>query len=148
MRRFVHFCLLAYVTGSLLVFAFGDSGLTALNRLARYRDRLEGNLRELETLNRSLQAELESLRDDPRRTEVLARDLGLYRPGDRVLRVDGAPGAIESYEVGTLLRRKPARSDRGPWLKTAALGVAATAALLAFLLGRRGRRSVHGARRR
>lgn len=148
MRRFVLFCLLAYVTGSLLVYGFGDSGITALRSLAGYRDRLEKNLSDLEALNRSLQAELESLRSDPRRTEVLARDLGLYRPGDRVLRVDGAPRARESYEVGTLLRRKPVRRDRGPWLKTAGLGIAGIAALVAYLFGRRGRRPIHGARRR
>jgi hypothetical protein len=148
MRRFMLFALLAYATGSLLVYVFGDSGITAFGRLASYRDRLERNVRDLDTLNRSLQAELGSLRYDPRRTEVLARDLGLYRPDDRVLRIEGAPAPVEPYEVGTLLRLKTPRRDRGPWLKTAGIGIALLAALAIYLVGRRGRRSLHGARRR
>ena len=109
MRRFLLFALLAYTTGSLLVYLFGDSGVSAFNRLTDYRDRLERNVGDLDDLNRSLQAELASLRDDPRRTEVLARDLGLYRPGDRVLRIEGARAGVEPYEVGSLLRLKPPR---------------------------------------
>ncbi|OHD72940.1 MAG: hypothetical protein A2177_14520 [Spirochaetes bacterium RBG_13_68_11] len=148
MRRFLLFTLLAYTTGSLLVYLFGDSGVSAFNRLTDYRNRLERNVGDLEDLNRSLQAELASLRDDPRRTEVLARDLGLYRPGDRGLRIEGARAGAEPYEVGSLLRLKAPRRDRGPWLKTAGLGVAVLAALAVFLFGRRSRRPSHGARRR
>jgi hypothetical protein len=148
MRRFLLFALLAYTTGSLLVYLFGDSGVSAFNRLTGYRTRLERNVKDLEDLNRSLQAELASIRDNPRRTEVLARDLGLYRPGDLVLRIEGAQVEAEPYEVGSLLRRKAPRNDRGPWLKTAGLGVAVFAALAVFLFGRRSRRPFHGARRR
>jgi hypothetical protein len=148
MRRFLLFALLAYTAGSLLVYLFGDSGVSAFDRLAEHRDRLERNVKDLDGLNRSLQAELASLRDDPRRTEVLARDLGLYRPEERVLRIEGAGTGVEPYEVGTLLRLKAPRLDRGPWLKSAGLGVAVFAALAAFLFGRRGRRPSHGARRR
>ena len=148
MRRVTLLALLAYTTASLLVYCFGDSGLTAFARLDGYRDRLERNVKELEGLNRSLQAELASLRDDPRRIEVLARDLGLYGPDDRVLVIEGAEAGPQPYEIGTLLRLRPARGDRGRWLKTAGIGVAALAGLLAFLLGRRDRRAAHGSRRR
>jgi hypothetical protein len=148
MRRFTLIALLAYVTASLLVYCFGDSGITAFARLDGYRDRLEGNVSELKVLNSSLQAELASLRDDPRRTEVLARDLGLYRPEDRVLRIEGAEYGPEPYEVGTLLRLRSSGKTRGPWLKAAGLGIAALAGFLVFVLGRRGRRAVHGSRRR
>jgi len=148
MRRFMLFALLAFTTGSLFVYLFGDSGVSAFDRLEGYRDRLERNLKNLDTLNRSLQAELGSLRDDPRRTEVLARDLGLYRPDDWVLRIKDAPAKVEPYEVGTLLRQKTPRHARGPWLKTAGLGVALLAVLAVFLASRRGRRSLHGTRRR
>lgn len=148
MRRLAVLAMLAYAVASFLVFFFGDSGLTAFARLDGFRARLEANVAELEGLNRSLQAELESLREDPRRTEVLARDLGLYRPDDLVLRVEGAQPAPQPYEVGSLLRRRPASDDRGPWLKSAGLGVSALVGLLAFLLARRGRRAAHGPRRR
>ncbi len=145
MRRFTLLALLAYVSASLLVYSFGDSGLTAFTRLDDYRDRLGRNVQDLEGLNRSLQAELASLRDDPRRTEELARGLGLYRPDDRVLRIEGAEAGPEPYEVGTLLRLRQPGTARGPWLKIAGLGIAALAGFLAFVLGRR---RVHGARRR
>jgi hypothetical protein len=148
MRRFLLFALLAYTTGSLLVYLFGDSGVMALHRLEDHRDRLVRNVQDLEGLNRSLLAELASLRDDPGRTEVLARDLGLYHPGDRVLRIEGVPDPVQPYEVGSLLRLKAPRRGRSPWLKTAGLAVAALAALAVFLAGRRARRPSHGARRR
>jgi hypothetical protein len=148
MRRLIPLALLAYAVASLLVYLFGDSGVVALDRLADYRTRLERNVTELERLNLSLQAELASLRADPQRTLVLARDLGLYRSDDRVLRIEGGSSVPEPYEVGTLLRLKAPRVDRGPWLKTGVLVAAAAAALLVFLLGRRSRRHVHGARRR
>jgi cell division protein FtsB len=148
MRRLILFALLAYATGSLLVYVFGDSGVTAFGRLERYRDRLEQNVRDLDVLNRSLQEELKSLRDNPQRMEVLARDLGLYRPDERVLRIEGSSAQVEPYDVGTLLRLKPPRHDRGPWLKTAGLCVAALAGLVTYLIDRRGRRPLHGARRR
>jgi len=148
MRRFLPFALLAYVTGSLLVYFLGDSGATAIRRLEEHRDRLERNVRDLEDLNRSLRSELASLRDNPGRTEVLARDLGLYRPDDRVLRIEGAPVPVQPYEVGSLLRLKAPRRERGPWLKGAGLGVAVIAALAAFLAGRRARHRYDGARRR
>ena len=96
MRRFLLLALLAYTTGSLLVYLFGDSGVSAFDRLDEHRDRLERNVKDLDGLNRSLQAELASLRDDPRRTEVLARDLGLYRPDDHVLRIEGAGATVPS----------------------------------------------------
>ena len=148
MRRFLLFALLAYATGSLLMYLFGDSGVSAYSHLEAYRSRLERNAKELDTLNRSLQAELASLRGDPRRTEVLARDLGLYRPDDRVLRIEGAPVKVEPYEIGTLLRMKAPRLARGPWLKTAGLGFALIVALAVYLVHRRSRRSIHGTRRR
>jgi hypothetical protein len=148
MRRLTALAFLAYAVASLLVFCFGDSGLTAWGRLDAFRARLEANVRELEDLNRSLQAELASLRDDPRRTEVLARELGLYRGDDRVLRIEGAGTAPRPYEVGALLRLRRDRFERGPWLKTAGLAAALLAGALAFLLGRRGRRTAHGPRRR
>ncbi len=112
------------------------------------REALADRNRDLEELNRSLQAELASIREDPRRTEVLARDLGLYRPDDLVIRIEGAQDGAAPYEVGSLLRLKTPRRDLGPWLKTAGLGVAIFAALAVFLFGRRSRRSFHGARRR
>jgi hypothetical protein len=148
MRKILLIALLAFTTGSLLVYFFGDSGLTAYNRLSDYRDRLDRNVTSLDTLNRSLQAELASVRDDPRRTVVLARDLGLYRTDDRLLRIEGSSAPVEPYEVGSLLRLKQPQGDRGPWLKTAGLGIALLAGLLAFLSDRRGRHSPHGARRR
>lgn len=148
MRRVMLLALLAYITASLLLYCFGDSGLTAFARLDGYRERLERNVTELEGLNRSLQTELASLRDDPRRTEVLARDLGLYRPEDRVLIIEGASARPQLYEVGSLLRLRPSRGDRGGWLKTAGLGIAALTGLVIHLLGRRGRRAANGPRRR
>jgi cell division protein FtsB len=148
MRRAPVLALLAFLASSLLIYAFGDSGLTTYRRLSGYRDRLAANVASLEANNRALQSELASLQKDPDRTVVLARELGLYRPEDRVLRIEGMPQRVEPYSVGTLLRYRATSRLRGPWLKTAGVAIIALPVGIAALLRRRSRRRSRGRRHR
>ena len=110
MRRLIPIIAAGFIAASLLTWAFGDSGLRATARLSRYRQSLAANVESLRERNAALTADLKRLREDPEANELLARELGLYRSGDRVLRIEGLPARRHLYTVGSLLRQK--RSDR------------------------------------
>jgi cell division protein FtsB len=79
------------VLGVLLVLAvmaiFGDNGVLALRRLRGEVDLLVREVRTLEVQNERLSRAISELQDDPGVIERIAREeLGLVRPGERVLR--------------------------------------------------------------
>ncbi len=79
------------VVGVLLVLAvmavFGDNGVVALRRLRGEVDSLVRDVRTLEAQNERLSRAIRELQEDPGVIERIAREeLGLVRPGERVLR--------------------------------------------------------------
>ncbi len=151
MRRLVPILAAGFITAALLTWAFGDSGLHAAARIERYRVSLAANVESLRARNAALEAELERLREDPAANEVLARELGLYRPGDRVLRVEGLAPRPRLYSVGTLLRRRSPGRPVNPWLALAGAAVSTGLLVARAVVRRRGSHgrlhSVRGARR-
>ena len=143
MRRILPLLLLVFAAASLLTFAFGDSGLLALGSLAGYRDRLAANVASLEARNAALQARLQAVRTDPDTEKVLARDLGLVEPGERVVRIEGTAPQPERSVVGDLLRYHAPPTTRNAAIKAVATVGALVLLLLAFLRSRRDRRASH-----
>jgi cell division protein FtsB len=87
------------VVGALLVLAvmavFGDNGVLALRRLRSEVDTLIREVHTLEAENERLSRAISELQEDPAVIERIAREeLGLVRPGERVLRFprSGRPG--------------------------------------------------------
>jgi cell division protein FtsB len=79
------------VVGALLVLAvmavFGDNGVLALRRLRSEVDTLIREVHTLEAENERLSRAISELQEDPAVIERIAREeLGLVRPGERVLR--------------------------------------------------------------
>ena len=79
------------MVGALIVLAvmavFGDNGVLALKRLRREVDTLVREVRTLEAENERLSRAIRELQEDPAVIERIAREeLGLVRPGERVLR--------------------------------------------------------------
>jgi cell division protein FtsB len=138
MRRLVLIAAVGFITTSLLTWVFGDSGLRAAACLERYRASLEANVESLRQRNAALEAELKQLREDPAANELLARELGLYKPGDRVLRVEGLAARPRLYSVGTLIRRRSPGRPVNPWLTLAGVGVSAGLAVTWSVLRGRG----------
>ncbi len=137
MRRLFPALLLAFTVSSLLVFWFGDSGLFAYRSLEAYRAQLRSNVDSLTAIGARLDDELAGLRDgSPARTEVLARGIGLFREGDRVVRIEGGPNRYGFQEVGQLVRPPRHGAPRDPVLKGAGLGLAAFLCVL-YLVTRR-----------
>lgn len=80
-----------FVAGVLLVLVlvalFGDKGVLQLWRLRGEVDTLHREVQVLEAENERLSRAVAELRDDPAVIERIAREeLGLVRPGERVLR--------------------------------------------------------------
>jgi cell division protein FtsB len=92
--------VVAGILGLLLVAAvLGDNGVLQLWRLQAEVETLHRDVQALEAENDGLSRAISELRHDPATIERLAREeLGLVRPGERVLRfprtprADGGPG--------------------------------------------------------
>jgi cell division protein FtsB len=142
MRRLFPLLILVFAAASLLTCAFGDSGLLAYRSLAVYRARLAANVADLEGRQAALQARLADVRTDPDEERILARGLGLYAPGEKVVKIEGAPASTESSVVGDLLRYHAPAPTRNAAIKTVAAGGALVLLVLAFLRFLRERRGL------
>ena len=101
------------VVAALLLLAvmavFGDNGVLALRRLRGEVDSLVREVRTLEAENERLSRAISELQEDPAAIERIAREeLGLVRPGERVLRFprSGRPGDSVST-VPSAIPRSP-----------------------------------------
>jgi cell division protein FtsB len=100
------------VVGALLVLAvmaiFGDNGVLALRRLRGEVDTLVREVRTLEAENERLSRAITELQDDPAVIERIAREeLGLVRPGERVLRFPRSARPGETATVAPTSPRSP-----------------------------------------
>jgi cell division protein FtsB len=124
MRHLLLIPILVFAIASSLIFFCGDSGVLAFRSLDAYKRSLAANVESLQQRNRALTAELSSLRDDPERSIVLARDLGLYRSGDEAVKLVGVARRSTLYTVGDLLRMRKPSDTRSAIFKGAAVGLA------------------------
>ena len=120
-----------------LLFFFGPGGRMDYRDLLAYRFRLEANIDDLKETNRKLMDELEALGSDPERIALQARELGYFREGEKVVRIEGAQAEKNRYTVGTILNRAagPVRTD---WpFKVLGLGLPVALFLVSIALRRR-----------
>jgi cell division protein FtsB len=144
MRRFLPIMIAVFVAASAVIFFFGDSGLLAHESLDRYRARLAANVENLKSRNMALDAELASLRDNPEHNIVMARSLGLYRPGDEVVKLEGVTPRAALYAVGDLLKLQKTTETRSAIFKASAVGVSLLLLACAYFSARASRRRMHG----
>jgi cell division protein FtsB len=147
MNRLLPIGIAAFIAASLGIFFLGDSGLSAFGGLSRYEQGLEANVESLKQRNQDLQAELTRLKSDPQSVRVLAHGIGLYAPGETVVKLVGRPPKPESYAVGDLLRLRRPEPTGNVLFKETALGVVA-AALIAALFAAAARRKANASSRR
>jgi len=144
MRRLSPILIVIFVVASVLIYLFGDSGVLAFNDLEGYRRRLVLNVESLQQHNRNLTAELSDLKGNAELNIVLARRLGLYRPGDEVVRLQGLSNGVEHYVVGDLLKFRKSGDARSAAVKTAALCLSALMTAYVLLSSRASRRKASG----
>lgn len=145
MRSLLPIFVAGFIVASVLIYFFGDSGLVAYRRLDDYRQNLAANVEKLQARNSRLNEELSSLRDDAERSLVMAREIGLYRAGDEVVKLEGYDHPSGSYEVGDMLKLRKNKTSRNTAFKATGLGVSALLAAFAMLAGRASGRKRRGA---
>jgi hypothetical protein len=144
MRQVLVIPLLVFALASTLIFFCGDSGRGSYRTLDSYRQRLAANVASLRERNAALSADLASLRTDPERSVVLARSLGLYKPGDEVVRLVGVPSRPTLYAVGDLLRMTRRAETRSALFKAVAVGLVAAIVAFVTISARARRAKSHG----
>ena len=145
MRRLLPIFVAGFVIASVLIHFFGDSGLLAYRRLDGYRQSLAANVDKLQARNVSLTSELASLRSDPQRSLVMAREIGLYEAGDQVVWLEGTAGPAVLYEVGDLIKLRKSKTSRNVVFKATGIGISGFLAAFAVIAGRASRRKGGGA---
>jgi cell division protein FtsB len=147
MRYLFPVLIVVFVIASVLIFFFGDSGMTAYRSLDRYREKLTANVDDLRRRNADLTADLSSLRTNPERTLVQARGIGLYQSGDQVVRLEGLPSRVEPTAIGNLLKLRKTNDARNSVFKSTAMGVSVILLAYAGISIRRSRRKAHDTQR-
>lgn len=105
------------MSGFFLLFFLGDAGTREYRELASYRDKLDLNTQELSRIHWALEQELKSLAVDPEKVQILARELGYFKPDDGVVRVTGFSASGSFYKVGRIIERLPSERSVYPRIK-------------------------------
>jgi len=96
-----------FLTFSLLSLFFGETGVTALDKIRVRNHLLSGNLTVLDSKQEDLLARLSALRSDPESIVVGARALGLYRSGDNVVQFRNMKSVHDLPDAGGVLHLLP-----------------------------------------
>jgi len=144
MRRLSPILIVIFLVASILIYFFGDSGMLAFSDLEGYRLRLAANVESLRQHNRNLTAELADLEGNTELNIVLARRVGLYKPGDEVVKLPGRTNGVEHYVVGDLLKFRKSSDARSAVVKTAAISLAMLMTAYVLLSSRATRRKARG----
>lgn len=144
MRRLLPLLMVIFIIASLAIFLFGDSGLVAFTRREHYRENLAANVSALDARHQALEAELAQLKANRDTTIALARGLGLYAPGDKIVQLEGRVAKGEVYAMGDLLKMNDSDGARSSIFKMSAFIAAALLILAAFIFTRSPRRKPLG----
>jgi hypothetical protein len=127
------------------LFFFGNGGLVDYRSLESYQRQLEGNLHELQEINAELMEEQRALGTDPERVALQARELGYFREGEQVIRLEGQSPPRRYFAVGMIIRARSER-ERSDWIAKM-LGLVFPLVLFVAALARDRRRNRAPARR-
>jgi len=93
-----------------------------MDRMQAHRQVLQNNVETLQEINGVLRAELAALSSSPDLIRLYARELSLYAPGERVLRLQGLDGQEPFYRAGMVV--PPLNRPRGSRLVFLLVGIA------------------------
>ena len=95
---------LGFILFSVLNFFWGNSGLFSFRAIEKSKQGLEENLQSLEEINERHNHELDVLRKNPEIIRLYARELGYYKEGETVVKLEGYSPKKQSYEVGKIIK--------------------------------------------
>jgi cell division protein FtsB len=117
----------------------GPAGLTAYRRLEQRKAAMEANLGELEAIRKDLNAEIESLKNDPDRAALEARSLGYLHKDESAVILGEKADRQKSIDTGTVMPYAEPAAIGDSALK--AVSVGASLGMLALLFAPRRRRA-------
>jgi cell division protein FtsB len=95
---------LAYMVTMGAQFFLGPQGVLARQDLEAYQETLDENLKDLENIQAQLKVRFDQLKSNRRVLSLEARDLGLFRPGEGVMRLIGLKKNLPFSFEGNILR--------------------------------------------
>jgi len=128
-----HRCIHHRVSCDLPFRRFGHSCLPSA---AELQGQPAANVDALNARHEALEKELTQLKENRETTIALARGLGLYLPGDRIVQLEGRTGRSEVYAMGDLLHMTESDGSRSQVFKLAACIVALLLILAVVILAR------------
>lgn len=109
---------------------FGSTGFIAHQALEEYHGQVSADLERVRDANAELQRQIDRLRSDPEEIRIVARDVGLVEPDERIIRIEGRDRfPRQRLSPGPAVREAPRIADNRPLFR--AIGLATT---LVFLL--------------
>jgi len=122
-------------------FIYGPTGLIAMQHLELQKEKLTGNMEELELIRQNLTYSVDSLLYDRETLEILARDLGYGKPNESFIRISGTDSIFKNhFVVGGLVTPEQSIAPLAEnQLRFVALISGVVVFLLCLLLGKRER---------
>ncbi len=111
-------------------FFFGPDGYAETQRLKHYLLKIENNTAQMEKINKRLEAEVQSLQDNPEAIALEARTLGFYSEYEGVIYFDGYKPQKKVFPLGSLYKGFNERHTSILFIRYFSL----TSGLLVFLL--------------
>ncbi len=124
----------SFLTFSLLTLFFGETGVTALDKIRNRNQSLSVNMAELSLKQTVLTAELDALRSNPESIVIEARALGLYRVGDKVVRFRNLYPTHTLPDAGQVLHLVPLQRVDESLLRVFAIATGMVILLLSLIL--------------
>ncbi|MBN2656180.1 MAG: septum formation initiator family protein [Spirochaetales bacterium] len=90
---------------SVLIFAKGDTGLSAMEQAESYKNLLSENLDEIREINRELTVDFDALSSDEELIKLKARALGYYEAADHLVHIVNWNPDANEYKPGFIVKR-------------------------------------------
>lgn len=127
-----------FLVSSLLHFMWGEAGISQLRTIREHRDRLIGNIEDLEDIHNELILERDALLYDTSEIEARARQFGYFREDEVPVMLPDSPANAKSRMLGTLLRETPSSHGGSGIFRLFFLVTAFAVFAASFLWGKHG----------
>lgn len=124
----------SFLTFSLLSLFFGETGVTALDKIRKRNQSLSVNMADLSRKQTVLTAKLDALRSDPESIVIEARSLGLYQIGDKVVRFRNLDPIYTLPDAGQVLHLVPLQRVDESLLRVFAIATGIVILLLSLII--------------
>ena len=129
----MHIAAIVFLSANLVI---GEFGIVEKRKLLEYRDVLALNITELYSIGTNLETHSVSLRTDPDRVGLLARQLGYCSENEILLKIDGYDNSAEPYSIGKTMTRIGSSGQTKTIIRTCA-GISGVLAFLFLSLFRK-----------